>query len=332
MNNIKMRGELEFTLPYYEKFDNQTDYLDFQGFSFEIGDKKIDFSFEKMNLEYMVERKKKKTDPVRVNVRFNSAGDFLLNGESTGAKLEKIDALLLSHASKISKIEMDSFIKIFENYTLKMNIFQLANFGGEGFLKFKKLAFADGTKEFPVKKDVLKKFNKALVIDEIKNYEDIQNKYPYELCGEMPREMEKNFILDSTNFELSKGFDLVLYLTGGEYAYQVPEEIRNRDGEIVELLGWDEENDDNFLLRLYDGSVVSVEEFRTCLVKKEDAKVIACDIEYDTDYDDDADELPEEIVIPDDIDPEDDDEISDYISDVTGFCHKGFNIKYVANV
>lgn len=34
--------------------------------------------------------------------------------------------------------------------------------------------------------------------------------------------------------------------------------------------------------------------------------------------------LPNEIEIPEDI--EDDDEISDYLSDVTGFCHKGFEI------
>lgn len=34
--------------------------------------------------------------------------------------------------------------------------------------------------------------------------------------------------------------------------------------------------------------------------------------------------LPNEIEIPEDV--EDDDEISDYLSDVTGFCHKGFEI------
>ena len=34
--------------------------------------------------------------------------------------------------------------------------------------------------------------------------------------------------------------------------------------------------------------------------------------------------LPNEIEIPEDL--EDDDEISDYFSDVTGFCHKGFEI------
>lgn len=34
--------------------------------------------------------------------------------------------------------------------------------------------------------------------------------------------------------------------------------------------------------------------------------------------------LPNEIEIPEDV--EDDDEISDYLSDITGFCHKGFEI------
>lgn len=34
--------------------------------------------------------------------------------------------------------------------------------------------------------------------------------------------------------------------------------------------------------------------------------------------------LPNEIEIPEDM--EDDDAVSDYLSDVTGFCHKGFEI------
>lgn len=34
--------------------------------------------------------------------------------------------------------------------------------------------------------------------------------------------------------------------------------------------------------------------------------------------------LPNEVEIPEDM--EDDDVVSDYLSDVTGFCHKGFEI------
>ena len=41
--------------------------------------------------------------------------------------------------------------------------------------------------------------------------------------------------------------------------------------------------------------------------------------------DDDGVELPNEITIPNDI--EDEEAISDYISDVTGFCHKGFELE-----
>ena len=40
---------------------------------------------------------------------------------------------------------------------------------------------------------------------------------------------------------------------------------------------------------------------------------------------DDGGELPNEITIPNDI--EDEEAISDYISDVTGFCHKGFELE-----
>ena len=36
-------------------------------------------------------------------------------------------------------------------------------------------------------------------------------------------------------------------------------------------------------------------------------------------------ELPNEITIPNNI--EDEEAISDYISDVTGFCHKGFELE-----
>lgn len=49
-------------------------------------------------------------------------------------------------------------------------------------------------------------------------------------------------------------------------------------------------------------------------------------IQWDIDpEDDDGVELPNEITIPNDI--EDEEAISDYISDVTGFCHKGFELE-----
>ena len=52
----------------------------------------------------------------------------------------------------------------------------------------------------------------------------------------------------------------------------------------------------------------------------------AVNIQWDIDpEDDDGVELPNEITIPNDI--EDEEAISDYISDVTGFCHKGFELE-----
>ena len=42
-------------------------------------------------------------------------------------------------------------------------------------------------------------------------------------------------------------------------------------------------------------------------------------------WDSDVPELPNEIEIPENI-PNDEDAISDYLSDVTGFCHKGFEL------
>ena len=49
-------------------------------------------------------------------------------------------------------------------------------------------------------------------------------------------------------------------------------------------------------------------------------------IQWDIDpEDDDGVELPNEITIPNDIEYEE--AISDYISDVTGFCHKGFELE-----
>lgn len=51
---------------------------------------------------------------------------------------------------------------------------------------------------------------------------------------------------------------------------------------------------------------------------------IIWDVDFE-DFDSEADVLPNEIEIPDGM--EDEEEISDYISDVTGFCHKGFDLE-----
>ena len=52
----------------------------------------------------------------------------------------------------------------------------------------------------------------------------------------------------------------------------------------------------------------------------------AVNIQWDIDPEDDNGvELPNKIAIPNDI--EDEEAISDYISDVTGFCHKGFELE-----
>ena len=52
----------------------------------------------------------------------------------------------------------------------------------------------------------------------------------------------------------------------------------------------------------------------------------ATNIQWDIDPEDDGGvALPNEITIPNDI--EDGEAISDYISDVTGFCHKGFELE-----
>lgn len=50
----------------------------------------------------------------------------------------------------------------------------------------------------------------------------------------------------------------------------------------------------------------------------------AINIDWDVDYKEDLEFLPTEIEIPNGM--EDEDEISDYLSDMTGFCHKGFNL------
>lgn len=51
----------------------------------------------------------------------------------------------------------------------------------------------------------------------------------------------------------------------------------------------------------------------------------AVNIQWDTDLYKELLELPKEIEIPSFI-KEDEDAISNYISDVTGFCHKGFEL------
>lgn len=50
----------------------------------------------------------------------------------------------------------------------------------------------------------------------------------------------------------------------------------------------------------------------------------ATNIEWDIDEDEILTTLSTEIEIPDGM--TDEEEISDYISDVTGFCHKGFDL------
>lgn len=52
----------------------------------------------------------------------------------------------------------------------------------------------------------------------------------------------------------------------------------------------------------------------------------AVNIQWDIDPEDmDSVELPTEIDIPEEI--QDEEAISDYISEVTGFCHKGFELE-----
>lgn len=65
--------------------------------------------------------------------------------------------------------------------------------------------------------------------------------------------------------------------------------------------------------------------------KTERRKVMkAINIIWDVDNKEGLDMLPSEIEIPEDMIDEagevDDDEISDYLSDVTGFCHKGYEL------
>lgn len=51
----------------------------------------------------------------------------------------------------------------------------------------------------------------------------------------------------------------------------------------------------------------------------------ATNIKWDVDDSKDLSSLPVEVELPDDVNGEE--EISDYITDLTGFCHKGFNIE-----
>ncbi len=50
----------------------------------------------------------------------------------------------------------------------------------------------------------------------------------------------------------------------------------------------------------------------------------AIHIEWDVDEIEDLENLPTEINIPAGME---EDDIADYLSDVTGFCHKGFELK-----
>lgn len=51
----------------------------------------------------------------------------------------------------------------------------------------------------------------------------------------------------------------------------------------------------------------------------------AVNIEWDVDLAEDLDSLPKEVQIPDGM--TDTEEISDYLSNLTGFCHRGFELK-----
>lgn len=67
----------------------------------------------------------------------------------------------------------------------------------------------------------------------------------------------------------------------------------------------------------------SVQEFESCGIAK------AVNIQWDIDSRSDLQFLPTEIMIPTEVlneVKENDDAISDYITDVTGFCHRGFDL------
>lgn len=50
----------------------------------------------------------------------------------------------------------------------------------------------------------------------------------------------------------------------------------------------------------------------------------AYNIQWDVDAPEELDDLPNEVDIPDDI--TDEEKVSDYLSDLTGFCHRGFEL------
>lgn len=52
----------------------------------------------------------------------------------------------------------------------------------------------------------------------------------------------------------------------------------------------------------------------------------AINIQWDIDDEENLEFLPTEIEIPKDLMGVDDEEISDYITDLTGFCHKGYEL------
>lgn len=55
----------------------------------------------------------------------------------------------------------------------------------------------------------------------------------------------------------------------------------------------------------------------------------AVNIKWDVDDKKDLESLPTEIELPDDLYDSDDylEAVSGYISDITGFCHRGFNLE-----
>ena len=54
----------------------------------------------------------------------------------------------------------------------------------------------------------------------------------------------------------------------------------------------------------------------------------AIHILWDVDEDEDTTDvyLPDEVEIPRELEGKDEEEISDYLTDLTGFCHKGFEL------
>lgn len=75
------------------------------------------------------------------------------------------------------------------------------------------------------------------------------------------------------------------------------------------------------------GTNLTASPVRTGLVDLRTARTVrkAVHIQWDVDDPADISALPDEILIPENLN--DDEEISDYISDMTGFCHRGFEIK-----